>query len=241
MKRIDREIAITPKILVVDDEPQAANVLQAALSSQGYLPHVSANGIEGMIAARDWQPDLVITGVSLPKMNGIEFCRQLRKISEIPIIVVSNRTHEHTKIKALDAGADDYITKPFSLHELHARIRVQLRRHPPNNSGTRGALAMGDFRIDVLKHRVLVRDQQVHLTPLEFEMLLSFAKRPEEVLRRREILREVWEIDEDRPEYLRVYIGQLRKKIEASDEPRYIVTEPSIGYRFRPFGKDTRR
>jgi two-component system KDP operon response regulator KdpE len=240
MKRTDREPTIIPKVLIVEDKLQAANALRAALSSQGYLPHISANGVEGMIAAREWQPDLVITDVSLPKMNGIEFCRQLRRISEIPIIVLSNRSHEHTKIKALDAGADDYITKPFSVHELHARVRVQLRRHPPNKTGTRGVLVVGDFRIDVPEHRVTIRDQAVRLTPLEFDLLLCFAKHSEQVLRHRTILQEVWGIDEDRPAHLRVYIGQLRKKIEASDDPRYIVTELSIGYRFCPSAKDLR-
>jgi two-component system, OmpR family, KDP operon response regulator KdpE len=172
-------------------------------------------------------------------MDGIEFCRRLRRISEIPIIVLSNRIHEQNKIKALDAGADDYVTKPFSFHELHARVRVQLRRHPPNPSGTRGVLAVGDFRIDVPQHRVTIRNQVVRLTPLEFDLLLCFAKHSEEILSHRAILQKVWGIDEDRPEHLRVYIGQLRKKIEPAHDPRYIVTELSIGYRFCPSGKDT--
>jgi two-component system KDP operon response regulator KdpE len=238
VRKRDRESTCIPKILVVDDKAQTANMLRSALSSQGYMPHVSANGIEGMIAAREWQPDLVITDVSIPKMNGIEFCRQLREISEIPIIVLSSRVPEHTKIKALDAGADDYITTPFSLRELSARVRVQLRRHPPNNFGAQGVLVVGDFRIDARQHRVTIRDQVIRLTPLEFDLLLCFAKHPGQVLRHRAILQEIWGIDEDRPEHLRVYIGQLRRKIESSDVPRYIVTELSIGYRFCASGKD---
>jgi two-component system KDP operon response regulator KdpE len=227
-----------PKILVVDDQSQITKVLRTALSSEGYLPRVAADGVEGMIAARDWQPDLVITDVSMPKMNGIEFCRQLREFSEIPIIVLSVSASEHTKIKALDAGADDYLTKPFSIQELHARVRVQLRRHPPNQSRAQRILVIGDFRIDVPQHRVIVRDQVVRLTPLEFDLLLCFAKHAGEVLTHRVILQDVWKMDDDRPEYLRVCIGQLRKKIAFSDDPQYIVTEPSIGYRFCASGKD---
>jgi two-component system KDP operon response regulator KdpE len=227
-----------PKILVVDDEPQIARVLRAAFASHGYLPHVAADGVEGMIAAREWQPNLVIADVSMPKMNGIEFCRQLREISEIPIIVLSALTNEHTKIEALDAGADDYLTKPFSIQELHARVRGQLRRHPPNESGMQHVLVVGDFRIDVPKHRIIVRDQIIRLTPLEFDLLLCFAKHAGQVLTHRAILQDVWGIDDDRPEYLRVSIGQLRKKIVFSDNPQYILTEPSIGYRFCASGKD---
>jgi two-component system, OmpR family, KDP operon response regulator KdpE len=238
MRKRDRESICIPKILVVDDKAQTANMLRSSLSSQGYMPHVSASGVEGMIVAREWQPDLVIADVSIPKMNGIEFCRQLREISEIPIIVLSNRAHEDTKIKALDAGADDYITTPFSLRELSARVRVQLRRHPPNKFAAQSVLVVGDFRIDVRQHRVTVRDRVIHLTPLEFDLLLYFAKHPGQVLRHRAILQEIWGIDEDRPEHLRVYIGQLRKKIESSDVPRYIVTELSIGYRFCATGED---
>ena len=238
MSKRDRESTCIPKILVVDNNAQTANMLRTALSSQGYLPHVSANGVEGMIAAREWQPDLVMIDVSMPKMNGIELCRQLREISEIPIIVLSNRVREHTQIKALDAGADDYITTPFSLRELSARVRVQLRRHPPNRIGAPGVLVVGDFRIDARQHRVIIRDRVIRLTPLEFDLLLCFAKHPGQVLRHRAILQEIWGIDEDRPEHLRVYIGQLRKKIECSDVPRYIVTELSIGYRFCASGTD---
>jgi two-component system KDP operon response regulator KdpE len=226
------------KILVVDDEPQIARVLRLALASQGYLSHFAANGVEGMIAARDWQPDLVITDVSMPNMNGIEFCRQLREISEVPIIVLSVRAQERTKIEALDAGADDYVTKPFRLHELHARVRVQLRRHPPGKAQAEGVLVIGDFRIDVPQHRVMIRNEIIHLTPLQFELLLCFAKHPSQLLSHRAILQEVWGIDDDRREHLRVHIEQLRNKIESSTNPRYIVTERSLGYRFCPAGQE---
>jgi two-component system, OmpR family, KDP operon response regulator KdpE len=236
MKRDDSNYM--PKILVVDDEPQITNVLRTALSSQGYLLHVAANGVEGMTAVRDWQPDLVITDVSMPKMNGVEFCRQLREISEIPIIVLSVCSHEHIKIEALDAGADDYVIKPFSIQELHARVRVQLRRRPDNELETQRALIVGDFRIDVSQHRVIVRDQVIRLTPLQFDLLLYFAEHAGQVLTHRAILQDVWGMDEDRPEHIRVHIGQLRKKIEFSDDFQYIVTEPWIGYRFCASGKE---
>jgi two-component system, OmpR family, KDP operon response regulator KdpE len=237
MKRSDSDINCVPKILVVDDKPQIAKMLGAALSSEGYLPHVAADGAEGMIAARDWQPDLIITNVSMP-MNGVEFCRQLREISEVPIIVLSVRTQVHAKIEALDAGADDYLTRPFSLQELHARVRVQLRRHPPNRSGRQRVLMVGDFRIDVPQHRVIVRDRTVRLTPLQFDLLLCFAKYEGQVLTHRAILRDVWRMEDDRLEKLRVHVGQLRKKIESSNDRQYIVTELSIGYRFCASGKN---
>jgi two-component system, OmpR family, KDP operon response regulator KdpE len=227
-----------PKILVVDDEPKIAKVLQTAFAARGYLPHVATDGVEGVIAARDWQPDLVIADVAMPKMDGIEFCRQVRGFSEVPIIVVSVRSHEHIKIEALDAGADDYLIKPFSIGELHARIRGQLRRHPPGESRPQQALNVGDFCIDVHKHRITVRDRVIHFTPLEFELLVCFAKHAGEVLSHRAILQKVWGIDAERPQYLRVSIGQLRKKLVFPGNPQYILTEASIGYRFCPSGED---
>lgn len=224
------------KILIVDDEIQITRVLKTALSAQGYSLRVAADGVEGIVAARDWHPDLVITDISMPKMNGVEFCRQLREISEVPILVLSVQTNELTKIEALEAGADDYVTKPFSIHELHARIRAQLRRRP-NSSLESDALVVGDFCIDVIQHRVTVRGQFVRLTPLQFDLLLCFAGHADQVLTHRTLLQDVWGMDEDRPEHIRVHVGQLRKKIEVSEEPQYIVTEPWIGYRFCASGK----
>jgi two-component system KDP operon response regulator KdpE len=226
------------RILLVDDETQIIRTLRTALSTQGYSVNVAANGVEGMVAARDWHPDLVITDISMPKMNGIEFCRQLREITEVPIIVLSVRTQELAKIEALDAGADDYVTKPFSIQELHARIRAQLRRRPTHReSEAQRVLSVGDFQIDVAQHRVAVRGQVIRLTPLQFDLLVCFAEHAGQVLTHRVILQDVWGLDQDRPEYIRVHIGQLRKKIEISDAPQYIVTEPWIGYRFCADGK----
>jgi two-component system KDP operon response regulator KdpE len=227
------------KILLVDDEPQIIRILRTSLSTQGYSLSVATDGIEGLAAVRDWQPDLVITDLSMPKMDGIEFCRQLREISEIPVIVLSVSKNEPTKVEALDAGADDYVTKPFSIQELYARIRVQLRRRPSHQqSEAKRVLSVGDFCIDVAQHRVAVRGQMIRLTPLQFDLLVCFAEHAGQLLTHRVILQDVWGLDQDRPEYVRVHIGQLRKKIEVSDAPQYIVTEPWIGYRFCADGKN---
>jgi two-component system KDP operon response regulator KdpE len=226
------------KILIVDDEPQITRVLRTALSTQGYSLRIAANGVEGMEAIHSWRPDLVITDVSMPQMNGVELCREIRAISQIPIIVLSVRNQDLMKIEALDAGADDYVTKPFSIQELQARVRAQLRRSTANNSESPQSIKAGDFLIDIPQHRVVVRGQDTHLTPKQFDLLLYMAQHPGQVLTHRALLHAVWGTNADQPEYLRVTIGQLRKKIELSDEPTYIVTEPWIGYRFRPTGND---
>jgi two-component system, OmpR family, KDP operon response regulator KdpE len=226
------------KILIVDDEPQITRVLRTALSTQGYSLRVAANGVEGMAAVHEWKPDLVITDVSMPQMNGVELCREIRAISEIPILVLSVRNYDRMKIEALDAGADDYVTKPFSIQELLARVRAQLRRSIAPTSETQPVIAIGDFLIDIPQHRVVVRGQDIHLTPKQFDLLVCLAQHPGQVLTHRTLLHTVWGANADQPEYLRVNIGQLRKKIEVSDEPQYILTEPWVGYRFRPTGND---
>jgi two-component system KDP operon response regulator KdpE len=226
------------KILIVDDEPQITRVLRTALSTQGYSLRIAADGVEGMEAVHAWKPDLVITDVSMPQMNGVELCREIRAVSQIPIIVLSVRNQDLTKIEALDAGADDYVTKPFSIQELQARVRAQLRRSAASNSETPQIIEAGDFVIDLPQHRVVVRGQDIHLTPKQFDLLLFLAQHPGQVLTHRALLHAVWGTNADQPEYLRVTIGQLRKKIEIAEEPAYIVTEPWIGYRFRPTGND---
>jgi two-component system, OmpR family, KDP operon response regulator KdpE len=226
------------KILIVDDEPQITRVLRTALSTQGYSLRIAANGVEGMEAVHAWKPDLVITDVSMPEMNGVELCREIRAVSQIPIIVLSVRNQDLMKVEALDAGADDYVTKPFSIQELQARVRAQLRRSIANTDETPQTIKAGDFLIDLPQHRVVVRGQDIHLTPKQFDLLVALAQHPGQVLTHRALLHAVWGTNADQPEYLRVTIGQLRKKIELSDEPVYIVTEPWIGYRFRPTGND---
>jgi two-component system KDP operon response regulator KdpE len=229
---------VPAKILIVDDEPQITRVLRTALSTQGYSLRIAANGAEGIEAVHSWKPDLVITDVSMPQMNGIELCREIRAVSQIPIIVLSVRSHDPMKIEALDAGADDYVTKPFSILELQARVRAQLRRITAAVQETQQVIALGDFVIDLPQHRVVVRGQDVHLTPKQFDLLVCLAQHAGQVLTHRALLHAVWGTNADQPEYLRVNIGQLRKKIETTDEPRYILTEPWIGYRFRPTGND---
>jgi two-component system, OmpR family, KDP operon response regulator KdpE len=226
------------KILIVDDEPQITRVLRTALSTQGYSLRVAANGVEGMEVVHEWRPDLVITDLAMPQMDGVELCRSIRAVSEVPILVLSVRNQDRTKIEALDAGADDYVTKPFSIQELQARVRSQLRRHFASAPEAQQVIALGDFVIDIPQHRVVVRGQDVHLTPKQFDLLVVLAQHAGQVLTHRALLHAVWGSNADQPEYLRVNIGQLRKKIETSDEPQYIITEPWIGYRFRPTGKD---
>jgi len=226
------------KVLIVDDEPQITRVLRTALSTQGYSLRIAANGVEGMEAVHTWKPDLVITDVSMPQMDGVELCREIRAVSQVPIIVLSVRNQEQIKIEALDAGADDYVTKPFSIQELQARVRAHLRRNTATNEETQSVITVGDFLIDIPQHRVVVRGQDTHLTPKQFDLLVCLAQHPGQVLTHRALLHAVWGTNADQPEYLRVNIGQLRKKIELSDDPAYIITEPWIGYRFRPTGND---
>ncbi|MEO6801885.1 MAG: response regulator transcription factor [Granulicella sp.] len=226
------------KILIVDDEPQILRVLRTSLSTQGYSLRVAPDGMEGLVAVQEWSPDLVITDLAMPQMDGVTLCREIRSFSEVPIIVLSVRNQDMVKIEALDAGADDYITKPFSIQELLARVRAHLRRRDANAPEAQEVITVGDFVIDVPQHRVVVRGHEIHLTPKQFDLLLCLAEHPGQVLTRRALLQTVWGSNADQPEYLRVHIGQLRKKIETTEEPRYILTEPWVGYRFRPTGDD---
>ena len=224
------------RILVVDDEPQITRMLRASLQSSGYEVLIANNGTqayERLIADR---PDLVITDLAMPEMNGIELTQAIRGVSQIPIIVLSVRDSDQMKVLALDEGADDYLTKPFSVPELLARVRAQLRRGVESQA-VLSHIELGDFVIDTETHSVLIRNQPVHLTPKEFDLLVVFARSPERVLTHKVLLRAVWgPAGDGQPEYLRVLIEQLRKKIERGDSPQYILSEPWIGYRFDPSG-----
>jgi len=221
-------------ILVVDDEPQITRVLRTTLSTHGYDLRVANDGDAALDVMKDWAPDLVITDLSMPNMTGIELCRKIRTQSQIPIIVLSVKGEERTKIEALDSGADDYVTKPFNMNELLARVRAQLRRVPALPKGAT-SIEVGDFHINLEAHSVAVRGREVHLTPKEFELLAYMAQHPGKVITHRALLNAVWGGQSvQQPEYLRVFIGQLRKKIEKEDSPHYIITEPWIGYRFDP-------
>ena len=222
-------------ILVVDDEAQISRVLKTTLSSRGYGVRVAHDGIEALEEMRTWPPDLIITDLRMPNMDGLDLCRRVRTKSRIPIIVLSVKGEENIKIEALDAGADDYITKPFSINELLARVRASLRRANAEESDS-PEIHVGDFYIDLHARSVRVRDREVHLTPKEFDLLVYLAKHPDKVLTHHVLLSAVWGPGSvQQPEYLRVFIGHLRKKLESEqDGPRYIVTEPWIGYRFEP-------
>jgi two-component system KDP operon response regulator KdpE len=225
------------RILIVDDEPQITRVLRTSLDAHGYDLRVANDGDTALQIARDWPPDLMITDLSMPVMDGLELCRRFRQKSNAPIIVLSVKGEERTKVQALDAGADDYVTKPFGINELLARVRANLRRAPEEEvSG--GVIEDGDFRIDLDAHVVLLRGREVKLTPKEFDLLVYLARNAHKVVTHRKLLAAVWGANStEQPEYLRVFVGQLRKKIESdSGSPAYITTEPWIGYRFEPAG-----
>ena len=223
-------------ILVVDDEAQITRVLKTPLSAQGYAIRTAADGIQALSEMKTWAPDLIITDLRMPNMDGLELCRQVRSQSRIPIIVLSVKGEEAIKVGALDAGADDYVTKPFSVKELLARVRAALRRSYTEEQPETPVIDAGDFHIDIPGRRVEVRKQEVHLTPKEFDVLVYLVRHPDKVVTHRALLSSVWGPNSvEQTEYLRVCIGRLRKKLEVDETaPRYIVTEPWIGYRFDP-------
>lgn len=237
MTRAERLAAEHRRILIVDDEPQITRVLRTSLDAHGYDLRIANDGQTALQIATDWPPDLLITDLSMPEMDGLELCRKFRLRSKAPIIVLSVKGEERTKVQALDAGADDYVTKPFGINELLARVRANLRRVPQTEIDG-GVIEEGDFRIDVDAHIVLVRGREVKLTPKEFELLAYLARQPHRVIGHRKLLSAVWGANSaEQPEYLRVFIGQLRKKIEDNaGSPSYLLTEPWIGYRFEPEG-----
>ena len=226
------------RILVVDDDSQITRVLTTVLASQGYATRAAPDGVAAHAIVAEWQPDLVLTDLGMPRMNGVDLCRRIRILTTAPIIVLSVKDAERAKVEALDAGADDYITKPFGTDELLARVRAALRRSAPDEETNAAPIDIGDFRIDVLARRVYVRGRAVRLTPKEFDLFVYLARRPNRVIERRRLLEAVWgETADDHPEYLRVFMGQLRKKLEPDpSNPRYLVTEPWVGYRFNPKG-----
>lgn len=226
------------RILIADDEPQITRVLRRSLTSHGYDIRSAADGESALETFGDWHPDLVITDLSMPNMDGLALCRQLRTLSSVPVIVLSVKGEEQTKVEALDAGADDYVTKPFGMDELLARIRATLRRAPEPHPGDAEPIALeaGDFRVNMESREVTVGGRQVRLTPKEYDLLVYLIRHPGKVLTHRVLLAAVWGGNYvEQTEYLRVFIGQLRKKIESDPaSPRFILTEPWIGYRFDP-------
>lgn len=224
------------RILIVDDERQITRVLSRGLTSKGYDVHVAADGEAALQTFGDWHPDLIITDLSMPNMNGLELCRRLRASSEVPIIVLSVKGEERAKVEALDAGADDYVTKPFGIDELLARIRATLRRAPVADPDAKNILEAGDFHMQLDERKLTIKSKEIRLTPKEYDLMTYLLRHSGKVLTHHMLLGAVWGGDyTEQTEYLRVFIGQLRKKIETDPaNPKYILTEPWIGYRFNP-------
>jgi two-component system KDP operon response regulator KdpE len=193
-------------------------------------------GQSALTSFTEFRPELVITDLFMPHMDGLELCRRIRAVSNVPIIVLSVKGEERSKVEALDSGADDYVTKPFGIDELLARVRATLRRS--GGEAEMSSLEAGAFRIDLEGRRVHVRGQEVRLTPKEFDLFVYMARHPNRVITHRTLLEAVWgEASQEQPEYLRVFMGQLRKKLETDpSNPKYLVTEPWVGYRFNPNG-----
>jgi two-component system KDP operon response regulator KdpE len=221
------------KILVVDDESQIIRVLRQILTAHGYAVRTAEDGAAAMDVFREWHPELVLTDLQMPNVNGFELCRHLRSISNVPIVVLSVRNEEASIVEALDAGADDYVTKPFGSNELLARIRSTLRRVPERIADR---IDVGDFRIDVPAHEAAVGGRPLKLTPKEFDLLVCLARNPNRVLTHTFLLQNVWgNYYAEQSDALRVLVGSLRKKIESDTaNPVYLITEPWIGYRFVP-------
>jgi two-component system, OmpR family, KDP operon response regulator KdpE len=228
------------KILIVDDEPQIRRVLRTTLTSQGYTVAEARTGDEALEQIRSERPDLILLDVNMPGISGLETCREIRGSSDIPIIMLTVRGTEKDKVQALDAGADDYVTKPFGSEELMARIRAGLRRAAPTESMP--AFVSSDLKIDFEKRVVSVKGQPIRLTPKEFELLRHLVANQGKAQGHRRLLQAVWGPDYgEETEYLRVFINQLRKKIEPDPKhPLYIHTEPWVGYRFDPPAEKSR-
>jgi len=229
-------VAEKSRVLVVDDEPQITRVLKTVLTSQGYQVRVAAEGESALSNVSEWRPELVITDLYMPRMDGVELCRRIRALSAVPIIVLSVKGEERTKVEALDSGADDYVTKPFGIDELLARVRAALRRSGAD--ADTASFEVGEFRVDLESRRVHARGQEIRLTPKEFDLFVYMARHPSRVITHRTLLEAVWgEASQEQPEYLRVFMGRLRKKLEPDpSNPRFLVTEPWVGYRFNPNG-----
>jgi two-component system KDP operon response regulator KdpE len=224
----------TPTILVVDDEPQIRRVMRTTLSSNGYTVLEARSGEEALETVRKERPELVLLDVNMPGKSGLETCREIRDQSDVAIIMLTVRNTEHDKVLALDAGADDYVVKPFGMEELFARIRAALRR--TSSADPVAPYVSNDLEIDFERRKLIVQGRTVRLTPKEFELLRHLVANQGKPLEHRRLLQAVWGPDYgDETEYLRVFINQLRKKIEPDPaHPKYIHTDPWVGYRFEP-------
>ena len=226
---------MSARILVVDDEPQIRRVMKHMLSAQNYTVTEAKSGEQALEKLRLQAQDLVLLDVNMPGIGGLETCRAIRSDSDVAVIMLTVRNTDKDKVEALDAGADDYVTKPFSTPELLARIRAALRRTPLTPVIGPQRMTLEDVEIDFQTRRVVVAGRQARLTPKEFELLRYLVTHPNQAITHRELLQSVWGIEYgDEVEYLRVFVNQLRKKIERdSSNPRYLLTEPWVGYRFQ--------
>jgi two-component system KDP operon response regulator KdpE len=223
-------------ILLIEDEPQMRRFLRITLQSHGYRLVEAAAGQEGLMEAATRNPDIVLLDLGLPDLDGIEVVRRLREWSEVPVVVLSAREQEQDKIKALDAGADDYLTKPFGAGELLARIRVALRHKAMQQAGQRESrFVLDNLRVDLAKRAVFLNEIEVHLTPIEYRLLAVLIKYAGRVITHSQLLKEVWGPPyADQTQYLRVYMAQLRHKLEADPaRPRFLMNEPGVGYRLK--------
>lgn len=225
---------VGPMVVVIEDEPQIRRFLRASLTTQGFRLVEAVTGADGLVQAATRQPDIVILDLGLPDIDGLEVIRRLREWTAVPIVVLSARGQERDKIAALDAGADDYVSKPFGVGELLARMRVALRHA---TIGTKDAaepvFSVGDLSVDLVRRHVEVAGRQVHLTPIEYRLLTTLIRHAGKVMTHNQLLTEVWGPNQaDQAHYLRVYTAQLRRKLEADPaRPRYLLTEPGVGYR----------
>lgn len=222
------------RILVVDDEPQIRRVMRATLAAQGYFINDARSGEDAIEKLREEKYDLVLLDMNMPGMGGMAACRAIREQWDVAIVVLTVRNTDRDKVEALDAGADDYVTKPFSMPELLARIRAALRRLPLSADGPAALIVAGGLEINAATRRVTVRNKEIRLTPKEFDLLHHLASHPNVAIPHGNLLQAVWGPDYGgEVEYLRVFVNQLRKKIELNpSKPEYLLTEPWIGYRF---------
>jgi two-component system KDP operon response regulator KdpE len=228
-----RPAATGPVVLVIEDEPPIRRFLRPTLTSQGYRIVEAETGEDGLVQAATRQPDLVILDLGLPDLDGLQVIRRLREWSAVPIIVLSARGAESDKVAALDAGADDYVAKPFAVGELLARARVALRNAARAGEPGESTFELGDLRVDLSRRRVWLRDTEVRLTPIEYRLLAVLVRHAGKVLTHRQLLQEVWGPGQvEQTHYLRIYMANLRRKLEADPaRPRFLRTEPGVGYR----------
>ncbi len=223
---------IKPLILIIEDDPQTRRLLKTNLCNRGWRVIEAENGKLGLSLVKSDSPDLVILDLGLPDIDGLTVTKRLRQLSDLPVLVLSARSQEQNKIMALDAGADDYLTKPFSIGEMHARLQALLRR-VIRTASSMEIFQTGELKVELTRRKVFIADNEVHITPIEYRLLLILIRHAGLVVTHRELLKEVWGVEHINDQhYLRIYMGQLRHKLETNPaRPRYLLTEVGVGYR----------